>query len=281
MSRLAVLGLVYFEVVADRGDCDVQSGRERFVTSLHSRLGGAYNTASVARSLGLDVTLVYPHGDGLTDHAVTAALNDEGIPLQTWSAKGEGPMTLVLRDASDRAFVSRANLEALRALPSLSAYDAIHVAGLAEAHLAEPQLRAARASGAKVSVSASWAPDWLRKLSQGNAQGNDLRWDYLFLNSEEATYACGSVEDALNHLRTVSDHVVVTRGAEGISGFVDRAMFHTPSAYRQVSDPTGAGDSFVAGFLQARAVGATGPEAARRGAQVATDVLVKREELQK
>lgn len=58
--------------------------------------------------------------------------------------------------------------------------------------------------------------------------------------------------------------VVVTRGADGSSAFLETGEFLQPALPTDLIDTTGAGDSFIAGFLHATALG--GPPAAALGA---------------
>ncbi|MBK1624926.1 PfkB family carbohydrate kinase [Afifella marina] len=59
--------------------------------------------------------------------------------------------------------------------------------------------------------------------------------------------------------------VVVTRGAEGASVISPSRSLHLPAEPISPVDTTGAGDSFIAGFLVARLQGADDAEAARAG----------------
>lgn len=62
---------------------------------------------------------------------------------------------------------------------------------------------------------------------------------------------------------------VVTCGAVGSLAYDGRSWWRTPALPVAVVDTTGAGDSYIAGFLTARASGADVPEAMRAGARSA------------
>ncbi len=273
-KNIVVLGFVYLELMVDRSDCDVPSGKELFCDELGTRLGGAFNTAEVAKELGARVTLAFPVGDGLSDRAVLAGVRDADIEALTWRAKRDTAVTLVLKDDVDRAFLSRVDMPAIAGAPQTLSCDHVHVAGLREAEGAHETIAGARSKGSSVSVSGSWAPESLRRLSERT----DPMWDYLFLNREEAIAACGTLERAAERLQAAARNVVVTLGSRGIVGCVDEQHFETEATHIQVPDPTGAGDAFVAGFLAAHQGGARGEEAARCGAQVAAEFLVRRNE---
>lgn len=71
-------------------------------------------------------------------------------------------------------------------------------------------------------------------------------------------------EKALGHLRSLGPSVVIaTKGAEGCSGLDERGGYFTvPALPVEVTDTTGAGDAFHAGFLAARLRGAQVRQAA-------------------
>jgi 2-dehydro-3-deoxygluconokinase len=69
--------------------------------------------------------------------------------------------------------------------------------------------------------------------------------------------------------------VVVTLGSRGSIVFADGLAEHVP-ARPVAGDPTGAGDSFAAVYLAARAGGAPPVAAARRATSVVADLLAGR-----
>jgi fructoselysine 6-kinase len=62
---------------------------------------------------------------------------------------------------------------------------------------------------------------------------------------------------------------VVTCGAAGSVAFDGRSWWRVPAAAADVVDTTGAGDSYIAGFLAARATGSDILQSMRAGARVA------------
>jgi sugar/nucleoside kinase (ribokinase family) len=272
-GELCVVGLVYFEVDCPRPALAPAPGQELFVARLPVRLGGALNTASVARALGLATTLCYPRGGGLTDIAAAAVMTRLGLDVSTWPTGDDPALSLVYRDAGDRSFISAADLAGLGRCPPLPPARWIHVAGLREVEAIAPRLAEARARGTHVSVSGSWAPDLLDALHREHGRP----WDTLFLNASELSRAAAAAgadargERAWLAVAGAAPEVVVTLGAQGAVLYRDDATVESPSSAVEVVDATGAGDAFVAGFVAARLRGdddraalALGVEAARR-----------------
>jgi len=269
-ADLCVVGLVYFEIDCPRAALAPSPGEELFVARLPVRLGGALNTASVARALGAATRLAYPRGDGLTDVAVAAQLARLGLEAATWAVADDPAISLVFRDTGDRAFVSAADLAGLAACPPLPAARWIHVAGLREAEAVAPRLAEARARGARISVSASWAPDLLDALHR--EQGRP--WDALFVNGKELARAAAAAgePEPWRAVAGAAAEIVVTSGA-GATLHRDGGEVHVASDPIEVVDATGAGDAFVAGFLAGRLRGADDRDALALGVAAARRIL--------
>jgi sugar/nucleoside kinase (ribokinase family) len=160
--QLCVVGYIHLEVCLPLEQRWPAAGEEVFVPAIDLRLGGALNTASVARALGLPVVLAYPVGyGGLSKAAIDNTLVRLGIAPRPWPARADPAISIVLANASERSFVSATDFAALADCPALPACGWIHVAGLIEAEGLAPRLAAARDVGARVSVAGSWAPDVL------------------------------------------------------------------------------------------------------------------------
>jgi sugar/nucleoside kinase (ribokinase family) len=269
-TDLCVVGLVYFEVDCPRRALAPEPGEELFVARLPVRLGGALNTASVARALGAATRLAYPRGDGLTDVAVAAQLDRLGIAATTWAVGDDPAISLVFRDAGDRAFVSASDFAGLARCPPLPAARWIHVAGLREAEALAPRLTEARARGARVSVSASWATDLLDALHREQARP----WDTLFVNAKELARAAGATgaPPSWRAIAGAADEIIVTDGA-GAALYRGAEVVEIDSDPAEVVDATGAGDAFVAGVLAGRLRGADDRAALALGVAAARLIL--------
>lgn len=268
--ELCVAGLVYFEVFVPGGMIP-PPGEELFVDRLRLGLGGALNTASVAAALGVDVVLAHPRGEGLSDSAIAHTTHHLGIPTLTWASQSNPAVSLVFSGLQDRSFVSAADFSALAHCPELPRARWIHVPGLLEArHLAGPLARA-RASGAKISVSGSWAPEELAAL----AAMTEPLWDLLILNDKEAALAAGDPKLAPDRLQGAAHNIVVTLGPEGALGRLDGAWVSADAEPVAAVDFTGAGDAFCAGLLTSLLRGITGDAALRHGSRVAARLLTQ------
>jgi sugar/nucleoside kinase (ribokinase family) len=137
-------------------------------------------------------------------------------------------------------------------------------------HLAQPLARA-RAAGAKVSVSGSWAPAELAAL----ASLTDTPWDLLILNDKEAALAAGDPKLAPDRLQGAARNVIVTLGPDGALGRLDGAWVSADAVPVNAVDFTGAGDAFCAGVLASLLRGVTGDAALRQGCRVAARLLTQ------
>lgn len=243
-TDLLVVGMAYFEVFVPP-HMRPAPGEELFVDGIALGLGGALNTASVAAALGLQVTLCVPMGKGIVDQAVALLAQGLGIELIALQAPDNPAVSLVFCSAQDRAFVSSARLDALQQVQALPPAAWVHVPGLEEADRLQPALQQARKQGARISVSASWSPRHLARLA--SRKGQD--WDLLVLNEKEAQAACARAAGAAQQLAGAARSVLVTLGAQGVTGVLDGALVQAPAEPVTVVDATGAGDAFCAGLL--------------------------------
>lgn len=268
---LCVAGLVYFEVFVPSGPLP-NDGEESFVEGIRLGLGGALNTASVAKALGRRVMLAYPSGVGLSDVAITQKISDLGISVLNWPAGNNPAVSLVFSGPTDRSFLSAADFNALRDSVELPLATWIHVPGLAEAQMMAAPLARARAAGAKICVSGSWAPTELAALRHRT----DQPWDLLILNLKEAAYAAEDPALAPDCLVGAATSVIVTNGADGAFGRLDNQWVSCPGVTGVVvTDFTGAGDAFCGGLLTALLRGSSGVSALRFGCAVAARLLTQ------
>lgn len=247
------------------------AGEEEFVQTIRLGLGGALNTASVASALGLSVTMAYPRGEGLSDVAIAQRIAQLGIATAHWPARADPAVSLVFSGPDDRAFLSAADFDSLGQCTGLPHAQWIHVPGLLEArHLAVPLARA-RAAGAHISVSASWAPGELAALKGLRTQP----WDLLVLNAKEAALAVSDASQAPALLQGAAADVVVTDGANGAFGQLRGRQVRCSAVPTTVTDFTGAGDAFCAGFLAALIRNVDGEHALHHACKVAAKLLTQ------
>lgn len=244
-AALCVVGLAYFEAYVPQRDKAPSPGTEEFVSSLDLSIGGAFNSAIVASALGFDCTLACPLGNGLADAAVRHRLSAaKDLKALTWNSSDDPAVSIVYGANTDRSFLSRADWSSLANCPSLENFAWVHVAGLPEAAQLKKQLEEASSAGASLSLSASWHPELLSQL----AERDNHFWDVLFLNELEACAGESGKQD-LEAFSTSAKMLVLTEGKAGARVILDGKSLRCPPRDAVVSNVTGAGDAFAAGFV--------------------------------
>lgn len=271
MSELLVTGMAYLDVFVPPVT-PPPAGQELLADAITLSFGGALNSASVGKALGLQVTLAVPVGDGIADHALVRQAARLGIALKTLHSSDDPAISLVLSAAGERAFVSAADYSALDRVERLPGARWILVTGLEEAARLAAPLARARQAGAAVAVSGSWAPQRLAEM----ARQHDRPWDLLVLNEDEATCACADASHAPVLLQGVARSIVVTLGSAGAHGIIDGVAVRTEARAVEVCDSTGAGDAFCAGLLAGLIRGLAAGPALEAGACAAAHVLQQR-----
>jgi 2-dehydro-3-deoxygluconokinase len=102
----------------------------------------------------------------------------------------------------------------------------------------------------------------------------------ITLDDHQAVFELASLEEALLHAQSLSiPEVVIKRGADDTLVRQEHATewHHVPTlSVKQVIDTTAAGDSFAAGYLSRRLLGASAQMAARFGNALAAKVIQHR-----
>jgi sugar/nucleoside kinase (ribokinase family) len=173
---------------------------------------------------------------------------------------GATPVTAVLSTASDRAFVTYLPPAAAAEPPDVAALlrstgaRHLHVAGFPSAMAAPDVVAVAHAEGATVSFDPGWDE---RALADPRVRQVAMTADLLLPNRLEAALLTSLADaDAATSLRALAAlrpgrTTVVKDGADGAWGADDRGVVHVPAPAVAAVDPTGAGDVFDAGFLDA------------------------------
>ncbi len=263
--RVLVVGPTYADLVFGGLERLPDWGEEVFASSFRMTAGGSAITAIALARLGHRVALVAGLGDDALGAGVRRLLDAEGIDL-TFARGPSGaatPVTAVLTGARDRAFATHlgeggATGDLAAALRATGA-EHVHVAGF-PAVLADPDLVAtAHAAGA----SASFDPGWdERALADPRVRAAARAVDVLLPNRMEAARLVaeplqGGADDARALLARLAAErpagvTVVKDGAAGAWGFgPEGAPRHATAPEVLAVDPTGAGDVFDAGFLDA------------------------------
>ena len=252
-------------------------GTTRFMDSIDYHVGGnGANTARALAMLGNPVRLLGAIGNDDHGRFILGELRESGVDAeQVRQVEGPTAATVVLvKESGDRQFLHRlgASEQAFREPVEFTrelclGMSHYHLASLfilphVRAHGPE-MLRRARAAGLTTSLDTNWDAEgaWMRTLEPCLA---DL--DILFMNEDEALHITGS-SDPETGARVVLGRGVRTAvmklSRRGCAIYTGRDEIVCPAFDVAAKDTTGAGDSFVAGFLTARLRGASWAEAGR------------------
>jgi sugar/nucleoside kinase (ribokinase family) len=255
--------------------------------------GSAAITASGLARLGVGATLACWVGDDVFGRDVTGRLTARGVDVSRVRVHPTLPtgLTVVLDRSDDRAMLTRVGtIAALTAddvlAGGLEDFGHVHVASFFLQPALRPGLpallRAAHDAGATTSLDTNWDPSgaWA-----GLAEVLPLV-DVLLVNAAELFALAGvlagrrdegmgsmegmegggregDVENAASVLTAHGTTVALKDGARGGQVWTRDGCLQTPGLPVTVVDAVGAGDSFNAGFLAARALGLSPYEALR------------------
>lgn len=242
--------------------------------------GSAANTAVWLASLAMPVRLVGAVGTDRQGDERLAELSAAGVEcLVRRTTEAATGAIVVLSTTGERTMLSDRGAnshfttgDVAVALPGVRH---LHLSGytLFDERTRQVGLRAladARARGATTSVDASSAAP-LRQIGGATF----LSWlrapDLLFANADEAAALLnetGPAEDLAASLTAVAPRVVVKRGAEGSIWADVNGVVTAPAVSAVMVDPTGAGDAFAAGVLEAWLTGAAPDAALAAGARL-------------
>lgn len=278
--RVLVVGdLVTDVVVVHEGP--IEAGTDTLAAITHTGGGQGANTAAWLAAAGSPVTLIAAVGDDAAGRERVAELTAAGVRCAVRAHAGAITGTVVvLASADERTLVTDPG--ACLLLHPADVRSAIAAAGDAgHLHLSGyvllnegsrpgglAALAGARERGLTVSVDAASAAP-LRAVSAGLF----LTWvhgaDLLLCNADEAAVLAGpgtptAQAAALAH---VARTVVVKRGGDGAVWHGADGTVRTGTSVRvPMIDPTGAGDAFAGGLLDAWCAGHSPDEALRAGA---------------
>jgi sugar/nucleoside kinase (ribokinase family) len=279
--RVLVVGPAYADLVFGGLDRLPDWGEEVFARSFAVTAGGSAITAIALARLGHRVALVAGLGDDAFGAVVRGLLEDEGVDVAATAGRAgvATPVTAVLTGAHDRAFAT--HLGAAGAAPDVAVAlratgaEHVHVAGFPVV-LADPDVVAiARAAGARVSFDPGWDE---RALADPRVRAAARDADVLLPNRMEAARLVAQSDDAA--VRDASPRALLDRLAadrpdgatvvkDGAGGAwargPDGVAHHVAAPQVTAVDPTGAGDVFDAGFLDAWWAGLSLPACLARG----------------
>lgn len=262
---IACLGNIAWDTLARPVD-EVRWGQSVWVETIAHRLGGnGGNTAFALARLGTLVRLTGWIGEDEAGDRTAGELSAAGVDTGGVARiPGATAATMVLIGSDGgRSFlhcpgVSREAFRWPAPPPLAPGVTHLHIANVYALPNLRPVagevLRAARAAGAATSLDTGWDArgEWMQVLAPCLPH-----LDLLFVNETEAQHltGLGDAVEAARRLRASGPGCVVLKQAErGAAAFADREIALPGFAVEPV-DTTGAGDSFCAGFLAARARG--------------------------
>jgi 2-dehydro-3-deoxygluconokinase len=289
--------------VASIGECMVEL-RHRSERDLDLAFGGdtlnfAVYLARLTQDRGIDVAYVTALGDDPYSEQMLATWRAEGIGCEhvarlpgrlpglytiRLDAEGERTFTYWRSAAAARDMLKDGRAE--RLVGELAGYQLVYLSGITLSILDRVQragllalCERVRAAGGQVAFDTNFRPAGWPDRDEARAAFDDLarRADVVLptLDDERALFA---VEDAAACTHRLHElgvaEVVVKTGREGCeissTAFKGRVA---PEQIAEVADSTAAGDSFNAGYLGARLLGAAPDAAARLGNRIAGRVV--------
>ncbi len=245
--------------------------------------GSAANTARWLARLGARTSLIAAVGRDAAGRALVGAVRADGVQVRVSRVAGArtGRIGVVVMPDGERSFVAdRGAADQLAPADLRGAWfaraDALHlpVYSLVGEPLGLTGRRAvilAREAGAVVSVDlASIGPLLAHGRRAAHAMIEEVAPDLLFATAAEAEALSGGPD--VEGLLDLAPTAVVKRGSKGATVLAregeSRLRFEIATAHLAVTDTTGAGDAFDAGFLvgwfAARAAGRSLPAALQR-----------------
>ncbi len=277
--RIATFGDVLLDVVVLLSEPLAPGGDVR--ASNRAGAGGqAANVAAWAAELGAEARCIGKRGDDPAGELVAQELAAHGVELVGPVAAGPTGVVVSIVGDGDRALASDPGVAPAFAPEELDAAwvacDVLHLSGYAL--LREPiaaaavlAARLAREQGARVSVDVA---AWTEIRTYGPVQFRELL-DEL---APDVLFATEAEWELLGGAYLTAPMGVLKRGARGCTVFTEDAKLDFAALDTEVVDPTGAGDALAAGFLvglEARPVGGSLEEAARRGLETAARCVAK------
>ena len=263
-------GAIIFDTLVKPVD-KLQWGTTTFVDSIEYHVGGnGANTSMALGTLGVPVCLAGAVGDDEQARFVRERLTRSGVDTAlVHCVDAPTAATVVMIDArGNRCFHHRLGASAVAYSEAPDFTYAVE-AGMSHYHFASlfilpwarvhgpKMLAAARAAGLTTSLDTNWDPHgiWMADLAPCLP---DL--DFLFMNEDEASMITGSSDPAVAAAVVLSKGVrtaVIKLSARGCAIYTSDCERLCPAYEVEVTDSTGAGDCFVAGFLSASLSGAS------------------------
>jgi sugar/nucleoside kinase (ribokinase family) len=264
-SRALVIGDVMTDFIV-RPEGPVVRGSDRRASITVQPGGSAANQAAWLAWCGAGVDFVARVGAADVE-SETARFREIGVtPYLVGDPDRETGRLIALIDPDgERSFLTdRGANESLEArdIPDTLIANASHIS-LSGYSFFAPSARAAvldvmrRAGDKPVSVDPASA-EFLREIGVDNFLAWTRGASILFPNEEEATVLAGSIDPETQCVRLAASYplVVIKRGAAGCEAAAGDRRWRASAPRIEAVDTTGAGDAFIAAFLEQRLSGA-------------------------
>ena len=276
---LCTIGDLIEDVVVWLND-ELNIGSDTDSIIVRTRGGSAANVAMFGALTGTPSRFIGQVGNDNLGEQLCASLRGSGVDVCTEARGRTGSIVVVVQPNGERTFLTDRGVAS-----DLSVFDAQHLAGVSIVHVptyslahdplattAIQYIRAARASGALISIDAS-STSVLRDYGIS-------RYSELIASIAPDVFLCNNDEAALLNIDSARpmpgvELTVIKRGALPVTA-ITAAGVVTEVAIPPVAkivDTTGAGDAFAAGFLPVYATSRNIKDSITNGNLIAARVL--------
>ncbi len=276
MKKVLVIGPVFCDLLLD-GFREVPSpGEEEYLDQIQMSIGGVAITAQALTQLGMPADLLSSVGDDIFGRHMLEELNSKGVStsLVEIRKRERSNLSIIFPLGNDRSFLTQLMSEDCASEQILKETGELDLTGFSHIHISYSLMKHSpyrelirNASDLGITVSTDLGFDEAKTWVDEDFI-NLEKVDYFFPNDKEAAILTGTsdMEEAINHLRKWVKVPIITRGGKGAVLLNEQNRFcRIPAPDVPVFNTTGAGDSFVAGFLYGIAGGGSLEESVLRG----------------
>ncbi len=261
-NKIVVYGPVFADVIFSDLDHKPEVGKEVYSKDFLLTPGGLSITAVGLARLGLKAELISVIGDDFFGNYIFDNLQSKGIDLKYLEKKSNGStnITTAFVYNNDRGFITKMGSSDVnkihnKIIPLFKQEKVNHFHSILEYdNRIRLLLKKAKANGVRTSLVTGW--EGAKKYEKNTEYLVNLFkvTDYFFCNLMEAKVLTSleKKEDILCKFNQWGVQAVITLGAEGAVAISEnKQICRVVSPEVDFLDPTGAGDSFAAGFIAA------------------------------